>query len=289
MSQLPYAATLLALTSAFLFALTNHLQSHGLVGSDPRTGSLVGIATGTIAYWLISPFFLESWYWMTWGTVLFVLVGLVRPSLSSVLALQSIKVMGPTLTSALTATAPLFGALFAMFLLAEQLDLKTAIGTVAVVAGAAVATYRPQGIVRGWPLWAIALPLGAALVRASGHAGTKLGLADVPSASFAVMVSNTVSLVVALIAFRLEGRRFTGTIKSHGWFIAGGLAAALSLHCLNSALQIGKLIEVVPIVSASPVFTMLLGLFVFRQEAFSWRTLATIALVVPGVILVSLK
>ena len=289
MNTFPHAAVVFALASAFLFALTNHFQSLGLQGSDARTGSIINIATGAVFYWLLAPFFLESWYWFTWGAVLFALVGIIRPSLSSFLAIQSIHVMGPTLTSALTASAPIFSAFFAVFMLGEELDLKTAIGIAAVVTGAVVATYRPQGIVRDWALWAIALPLGAALVRASGHAVTKIGLADVPSPSFAVMVSNSVSLVIALAAFRIEGRGMTGTVRTNLWFIASGISAAVSLHFLNSALQIGTLVAVVPIVSATPVFTMLLGLFVFRREAFSWRTLLTIALVVPGVMLVAVK
>jgi uncharacterized membrane protein len=289
MSTVPHAAILFALASAFLFALTNHFQSLGLEGSDARTGSLINIATGAAFYWLLAPLFLESWYWLTWGTVLFALVGIIRPSLSSVLAIQSIKVMGPTLTSALTASAPIFGALFAVFLLGETLDLKTGIGIAAVIAGAVVASYRRQGLVRDWPLWAIALPVGAALVRASGHAVTKIGLEDVPSASFAVLVSNTVSLAIAAAAFRIEGRPISGTPRSFKWFVASGPAAAVSLHFLNSALQMGDLVAVVPVVSATPVFTMLLGLFVFRRERFSWRMVATLALVVPGVSLVALK
>jgi drug/metabolite transporter, DME family len=289
MSTFPHAAVVFALTSAFLFALTNHFQSLGLDGSDARTGSIVNIATGAVFYWLLAPFYLESWYWFTWGAVLFALVGIIRPSISSYLAIQSIHVMGPTLTSALTASSPIFGAVLAVFLLGEELDLKTAIGILAVVAGAVVATYRPQGIARDWALWALALPLGAAFVRVAGHAGTKIGLVDVPSPSFAVMVSNTVSLVIALSAFRIEGRRFTGTTRSHLWFVASGISAAVSLHFLNSALQIGTLVAVVPVVSATPVFTMLLGLIVFRREVFSWRTVATIALIVPGVVLVAVK
>jgi uncharacterized membrane protein len=289
MHTVPHAAVIFALASAFLFALTNHFQSLGLEGSDARTGSIINIATGAVFYWVLAPFYLESWYWFTWGAVLFALVGIIRPSLSSFLAIQSIHVMGPTLTSALTATSPIFGAVIAVFLLGEELDLKTTIGILAVVAGAVVATYRPQGIARDWALWAVALPLGAALVRVAGHAGTKIGLADVPSPSFAVMVSNTVSLVIALAAFRMQGRRSAGTMRSNLWFVASGISAAVSLHFLNSALQIGTMVAVVPVVSATPVFTMLLGLFVFRRETFSWRTLATIALVVPGVILVAVK
>jgi uncharacterized membrane protein len=201
MSTFPHAAVIFALISAFLFALTNHFQSLGLEGSDSRTGSIINIATGAVFYWLLAPFYLESWYWFTWGAVLFALVGIIRPSISSFLAIQSIHVMGPTLTSALTASSPIFGAISAVFLLGEELDLKTAIGILAVVSGAVVATYRPQGIVRDWPLWALALPLGAAFVRVIGHTVTKIGLEDVPSPSFAVMLSNTVSLVIALTAF----------------------------------------------------------------------------------------
>jgi uncharacterized membrane protein len=289
MHTFPHAAVIFALASAFLFALTNHFQSLGLEGSDARTGSIINIATGAVFYWVLAPFYLESWYWFTWGAVLFALVGIIRPSISSFLAIQSIHVMGPTLTSAFTATSPIFGAAIAVLLLGETLDLKTTIGIVAVVAGAVVATYRPQGIARDWALWAVTLPLGAAFVRVAGHAGTKIGLADVPSPSFAVMVSNTVSLVIALTAFRIEGRRSAGTMRSNLWFVASGISAAVSLHFLNSALQIGTMVAVVPVVSATPVFTMLLGLFVFRREVFSWRTLATIALVVPGVILVAVK
>lgn len=289
MSTFPHAAVVFALASAFLFALTNHFQSLGLVGSDARTGSLINIATGAAFYWLLAPFFLESWYWHTWGALLFALVGIIRPSLSSYLAIQSIHVMGPTLTSALTASAPIFGAIFAVFMLGETLDLKTAIGIAAVMAGAMVASYRRQGMVHHWPLWALALPVGAAFVRAGGHAVTKIGLEDVPSASFAVLVSNSVSLVIATAVFRIEGRPITGTRRSYLWFVASGIAAAISLQFLNSALQLGDLVAVVPIVSATPVFTMLLGLLVFRREPFSWRTAATIALVVPGVILVALE
>ena len=281
-----YTAAAYALISAFLFALTNHLQSIGLRCSDARSGSLVNIAAGAVMYWLLAPFYLESWFWLTGACALFALVGLFRPSLSSAMALSSIQYMGPTLSSALTACAPIFGAVYAILLLGEQLTLGTALGTLAVVAGCAVSAYRRQGVLRDWPLWTLILPLGAAFVRASGHAGTKIGLEEVASPWFAVLVGNTVSLVVMAVAFRVEGRTFTGDWSCHKWFVAAGIAAGLSLHFLNSALQMGTLVSVVPIVSASPVFTVLLGYLVFRREIITWQTLAAIALVVPGVILV---
>jgi len=287
MTSFPYLAPLYALCSAFLFALSNHFTNIGLEGTDARSGTLVSIAASAAIYWIFAPFFVESWYWLTWACLLFAAVGIIRPSLSSVLATSSIKVMGPTLTSALTAATPLFGAFIAITFLGEHLTVPIAIGTLAVIAGAVVGAWSPQGVKRSWPLWALALPLGASLIRAVGHAVTKTGLVEVPSASFAVMVSNTVSLAVALVAFKVQARPFGGTRTSLLWFLASGIANALSLQFLNSALQVGELVSVIPIVSATPVFTMVMGYLWFGREIISTRTLVTIALIVPGVILVA--
>lgn len=288
MTGVPYLAPLCALASAFLFGLSSHFINLGLDGSDARSGTLVSIAASALVYWVLAPFFVESWYWTSWACFLFVLVGVIRPSLSSILATSSIKLMGPTLTSAMTTATPLFGAFLAILFLGERLTLPIAIGTGAVIAGAIVGAWSPQGIKRSWPIWALALPLGASLIRAVGHVVTKVGLVEVPSASFAVMVSNTVSLVVAYTAFKVQGRPFAGTHRGHLWFMASGVANALSLQFLNYALQIGDLVAVIPIVSATPVFTLMMGYLWFGREIITARTLLTIALIVPGVVIVGL-
>lgn len=288
MSQFPYLAPLYALASAFLFALSNHFSNLGLAQSDARTGTIVSIAASAVVYWIFAPFFIESWYWATFACLLFALVGIFRPALSSALALSSIQHMGPTLTSALTASAPLFGAFWAILIIGEKLTWPIALGTLAVIIGAMVAAWNPKGLKRDWPLWALVLPFGAAFIRATGHAVTKIGLGEVPSPSFAVFMGNTVSLGSSMVAHRIEGRSIVGTMASWRWFIAAGIANALSIQFLNNALFTGSLLSTMPIVSASPVFTMLLGFFIFGRETITWRTVATIALIVPGVILVAL-
>jgi uncharacterized membrane protein len=162
------------------------------------------------------------------------------------------------------------------------------VGTAAVVAGAAVAAWNPRGLKRSWPLWAIVLPLGASLIRAIGHIATKYGLLEVNSPSFAVLVGNSVSLCTVVL-FRREGAPVSGARAGNLWFFAAGVANALSLQFLNNALAIGDVVAVVPIVSATPVFTLLLGMLYFGRETITWRTVATMALIVPGVILVALS
>lgn len=278
-----------ALMSAFLFALSIQVQNLGLNGGEPRSGALVSITAATVIYWLFAPWFVESWYWLTSSAVLFALVGIFRPSLSSFLALSSVKHMGPTLTSALTSCAPIFGGLYAVLLLGEHITLPIATGTIAVILGAIVAAYRPETVLRGWPLWALALPVGAAFIRASGHAVTKIGLVEVPSPFFAGLVGDTVSMILAGAAFKLQGRKLVGGVQAMKWFAMAGIINGVSLFFLNSALQNGKLAMVVPIVASTPVFALLLGLIFFRREVITWRTVATIALIVPGVVLVALR
>ncbi len=290
MSGSPYLVPFYGLASAFLFALSNHFTNMGLERSDARSGTLVSIATSAVAYWLFAPFFLKGWYWLTTAALMFAIVGIIRPAISTSLAISSIKMMGPTLTSSLTAATPIFGSMFAILILGERLSSPVAIGTAAVVAGAVVAAWNPRGLKRTWPLWALALPLGASLIRATGHIVTKYGLLEVDSPSFAVLVGNTVSLGTAVLFFRQERLPLSGaTGGGKLWFLAAGLANALSVQFLNNALAIGDVVAVVPIVSATPVFTLLMGFFYFGRETITWRTLGTIALIVPGVVLVALS
>ena len=176
-----------------------------------------------------------------------------------------------------------------MILLGERLTPMTAAGTLFVVAGIAVIALRPGGVARSFPLWALALPLGAAFFRALGHPITKLGYDSVASPFFAGLVSNTVSALVLLATLQVRKATITGGVASYRWFIAAGLINAASLYSLNLALAHGPLLVVAPIVASSPVFVMLLGLLVFRKETITWRTVATIALVVPGVMLVAMN
>ena len=79
-----------------------------------------------------------------------------------------------------------------------------------------------------------------------------------------------------------------------GWAIATGamFGAALTLVTWRQKKVLRRLrLSPVPtpIVSATPVFTLLLGFFYFGRETITWRTVATIGLIVPGVILVALS
>jgi DME family drug/metabolite transporter len=279
---------LLALNSACLFAISIQVMHVGLRHADPETGSLLHIGATTLFYWLLSPFFVESWYWLTVATLFFGAVGLFRPVLSANLALQGVRLLGPTLTSTLAATSPLFGVAFGVMLLGEELNRSIAFGTAAIMAGMIVMAQRGDGK-SDWPLWAILLPLGAALFRSMGHVLTKFGFETVASAFFAAMVSYTVSFAVAATAHTVRRRRVTWRSRGLLWFVVAGISNGLSVLSLNTALKLGEIVTVVPIVSSSPFITLLLSVFVFRRETITRRAVITVCLVVPGVVMIALS
>ena len=94
-----------------------------------------------------------------------------------------------------------------------------------------------------------------------------------------------VTTLLAMVGFYVAVHQLLG---NNLWFFAAGICNALSLQFLNNALAVGDVVAVVPVVSATPVFTLLLGVLFFGRESITWRTVATIALIVPGVILVAL-
>ena len=285
----------LALFSAFLFSLSDQLAHRGMTSADARSGAVVSVAASAVVFWLFVPWLMHTSYLLTTATAIFAVIGIFRPAVSIYLAMVGIGYLGPTLASAFSSTTPLWSGVMAVTLLGEQVTPSIALGTAAVVAGAIVATLRPQGIARQWPLWALLFPLGAALIRSSGHVGIKYGFDFVPSPYYASLVSSTVSALLGWAAFRFQGHRFKGGgdtaawLAAYKWFIVSGILNGLSIFTLNTALQQGTVVTVMPISSAGPVFTLLLGLLVFRKETITWRTVATIALVVPGVVLVILR
>jgi drug/metabolite transporter (DMT)-like permease len=281
------AAVIQSLIAACLFALGIQFLNLGLRHADSRIGTLIDIGASAAFYWLLSPLFLKLEYWLTPAALIFAAVGVFRPVLSANLALAGVHRLGPTLASALTSTGPLFAAVFGVVLLGEALTAPIILGTLAVVLGTMIQT-GGKGAGRDWPLWAIALPLAASCLRSLSHVLIRIGLAFAPEPLFAGLVAYTVSFLVAVTA---EGRRSKKRVdwRSPGlaWFAVAGVTHGLAVWSMNAALQKAPVTIVVPLVSAAPVVTLLLGLVVFRRETITMRKGAMVALVFAGVALIA--
>jgi uncharacterized membrane protein len=284
-STLPVA---LALAAAFFFALGIQFTRKGLRHTDPRTGTLISIGTATLLYWAASPWWLERQYWHSPAVVLFAAIGLFRPFLSSNLSMAGTKHLGATISSTLAATSPLFGVALGVVLLGEPLGAAIVIGTAGVVAGVVMLSWRGE-VSRAWPWWALALPIGAACLRSIAQAIAKVGMESLPDPYFVGLVGYSVSFLVALADHRWRGAGLTAVAgRGCGWLVLTGSSYGMAILSLNSALNCGRLSVVAPIVACSPLFTLLLGVLLFREQAVTTRVVIAVALVVPGVVLISM-
>ena len=230
---------------------------------------------------------METWFWLQPAIVLLAAIGLFRPFLSANLAMLGTRHLGPTVSSTMSATSPLFGLALGVLVLGETLTVPVVAGTIAVMAGVVVLSSRGQ-LSRSWPLWALLLPVGAAFIRVLAQMFAKIGMESIPSPFFVGLVGYTVSFVVA-VATHLP-RKDKGPVRSPGlkWLLLAGLAYGVAIFSLNSALVCGDLVTISPIVACQPIFTLLLGRFVFNESEIDTRAVVAVALVVPGVILVTL-
>ena len=281
---------LLALGAAVLFAFGYQFSRLGLRFVDSRTAVVWQIGTCVALYWLATPFYLEARYWTSPVMPLLIALGCFRPLLSANLSMAGTRILGPTVNATLASIAPLFGVAFGVMLLGETLSWEIAAGSFGIMAGVILISWR--GSTSGtWPLVALLLPIGAALVRSLSHAFSKIALEEIPSPFFVALVAYTVSFVLALANQARTGRFRVTAVVPEGvkWLVVTGMTFGVAVLILNTALLHGRLVVVAPIVACAPLFTLLLGAVVFRERAITRRVVLAVLVVVPSVALIGVR
>ena len=208
--------------------------------------------------------------------------------------------IGAARAGAIVGTSAVFASILAISFTGERPHWVVLLGTLVVVAGLATAlgkniveTAGGEGATRRGAILGYLLALGAACCYGTTSVVVKQLTIDYTSP----LVVSTISLffgvlLVAPVAFRQtlkclpEARRAPGFIVYAG---LSGLAAATGVNCTYFALQMADVVVVAPIVSANPLFTLLLaGLFLSRQEQVNRWLVLGILVTAAGVSLVVL-
>lgn len=283
----------LALLAALLFSLGNQTSRRALDYAPPSQVTLYQIGVSVCIYWVAAPFYMKTAYWLSPAVLFLAAAGLMRPLVSANLGTIGTRILGPTISSTMSACGPLLSVTLAVVFLSETLHWQTAVGTAGIVTSIVVLSWR--GNARpDWPLWALIFPVGAALIRAASHTLAKLGLEYIPSPVFVALVAYSVSFPLAYLYHRSRQRRqttSTAAVSRTGiyWMIFSGSFYGIAVLALNTALLWSDLVVVSPIVACTPFFTMILGIWVFREVQIDRRAIIAVALVVPSVILIGLR
>ena len=285
-------AVALSLSAAFIFAVGAQLTRYGLRTIDPQSGALVSIAAATVLYWCVAPWQLSVAMFASSAVWLFVLVGMFRPAVSSTCAMIGTAILGPTVSTTLSSTAPFFGLAFGVAFLGESLTVPVTVGTLSIVIGViALAKRDGKGEDTSWPLWALALPVLAAVIRVGAHLLTKVGMEEIPSAYFAGLVAYNASLAVAVTTFILRRQSVLTLMRDPNvhWFMGAGVAFGIAVLLVNVALQFGPLSVVAPLVSLEAIFVLALGLTIFKEGRLTLRIVVAVTLVVAGAVAISAR
>jgi drug/metabolite transporter (DMT)-like permease len=269
--------TALACLSALCFGTALVTAKIGLRAIDARSGAAISIPSATLLLVLLSPFFFDFGSLHLAAAALFALVGLFFPALVTVLTFQSNDRLGPSVTSSVSSTAPLFALAAAAAFLGESVPPRAVLAACGVVAGVALLSWKGSKKFIGSALW---LPVTGALLRGCAQVLAKAGLLLWPSPFAASLIGYLVSSGTVL-ALR-PGKR-SGSRRATLWFVATGVLNGAAVLLMYAALSRAPVSSVAPIVAAYPLVTVLLGAAVLHEEALSARVLSGAALVALAV------
>ena len=277
-------AQILALIKSVFYAGALVSARAGMRHSTPTTVTLVSILMQNLLLW--SAVFMTGGVHAVplTGILLFSLVGIFQLGVR-LLAYTGVEKIGASRSSALQSISPLISATIAIIILGEHASLLILLGTVLVVAGIVLVSWRPEQQVGDFRRWHLLLPIGAAFLTGMNHPIRRyvLTLADEPLFFSALM--GTVSLVGFLVYLTVSPRtqRLVWSRGAARPFLTTGLCETMSILCIITAISLGRVVIVAPIAASYPVWSMIFaGMFLRDVERTHWKVVLGIVSVVAG-------
>ena len=285
----------LAFLAALFFAGNRALASKPLIREDPDVVNYVAALSGLVVTFLATAFLgqLESLLVASLiAVIVFAVFGAFHFGLSRFLAYTSIKHIGANQQAILSPTSILYSFAFAVIFLHEGLGVATLVGGVLIILGGVLMEAKSSAEKRkGIAKIGIITALLAALIRGITPIIVKFGLHIFPyflSASLIAYVTAFAFTSVWTSPRRAMSAMRNMSSNSRWLIILAGLAASVGNLFRFGALFYTSVVVAVPIVSTSPVFTILLTKMTAEGvELLNFRTVTSIALVVMGGVLVA--
>jgi drug/metabolite transporter (DMT)-like permease len=273
-------AVLLACASAFLFgAMTVALRLALGRGADAEAGAVLTIATALAT---TIPFVLASGDHDVLPAWPFLLAGLLGPGASQLLFTLAVRDAGPSRTSVVVGTAPLFSVAIALVFLDEPLQAGLVLGAVLIVAGGlmlAVERVRPAH----FKVVGLVFAAAATVVFAIRDNLVRWLAVDTtvdPALAAAATLGAGGACAFAYLALV---RRRAPSARSVPAFVPAGVLFGLSYIALFEAYYRGRVTVVSPLVATEALWGVLLSAIVLhRTELVGPRLVAGAALVVAG-------
>ncbi|MDA1337151.1 MAG: DMT family transporter [bacterium] len=279
----------LALTSAFFIGLSNVLIRKGLDRASRMQAIIFSLFSSVAIFWTLVFLFGDARLLVTFAIAWFLLAGLLGPGIGRALNITSLQRIGLARTIPIVGIAPFFATIVAIGILGEHFSFLVFFGMASIIFGIFVLSkgriekkeFRKRDIL---------LPLGSALFGGFSIAITKRGLQDLQDPLGGAAIVVTMALLVALL-YVLWSKQVSVLRASSFSDIKFSLLAGVSLSAaflLNfSALQMGEVSIVAPLMSTFPMFGVLLG-SVFLKERITQKMFLGMIFILAGVSFIQL-
>jgi len=219
----------------------------------------------------------------------FIAAGLFAPAIGQTLGYLGIERIGIARSTPIVNSAPIFSSLLAVFFLGEVWVLQNITGTGLVIIGVIILSSSKPA--KGqWRKLDIIYPILGALAFGISTTLRKTGLTTVqiPILAAAVTVGTAFLVLLAIIQMWRGRQALKLNRQSGGWLFAAALVNTGAILSVFSALNVGKVVKVEPLIACSPLLTILwAGICLKEIERLSARVVIGALVTVTGTILVA--
>jgi drug/metabolite transporter (DMT)-like permease len=277
-----------ALQTALCFSIAHIFVRRGLVHSNAVTGSVISLGTSALIFWLLLLATVPLADLLNPGIGYFIAGGVFAPAIGQTLGYIGMERLGVARSSPIVNTSPIFSSLLAVVFLGEVWVPQNIAGTCLVIAGVVVLSYR-NPTDGHWHFKDAIYPVLAALAFGISSNLRKAGLTEVPRPLLGAAVTLGTAFLVLLLIIQLRGGRQALAWNAEGakWMIAGALVNTCALLSFFSALNIGQIVRIEPLVACNPLLSIVwTGIFLRGIERLTGRIITGALITVAGTLLV---
>ena len=277
-----------AFQAALCFSVAHVLIRRGLVGSNALTCSLISLATTATIFWLLVLFTVPLSVLWTPAIGYFIAAGIFAPAIGQTLGYIGIERIGVARSTPIVNSAPIFSSSFAVLFLGEVWTAQNILGTLSVIAGVIILS-TGKSTLGDWRKIDILYPLSGAVAFGVSTNLRKIGLSalHVPLLGAAVTVGTALLILLILVRWRGGWQALKFERHSARWLFSAALVNTGAIFSVFSALNVGKIVRVEPLIASNPLLTLLwVGLFLRQIERVSSRIVLGALFTVIGTSLV---
>jgi len=277
-----------AFQAALCFSIAHIFVRRGLNGSNALTGSVISLGTSTVIFWSLAILLAPLALLTSPAIGYFMAGGFFAPAIGQTLGYVGMERIGVARSSPIVNTSPMFSSVFAVLLLGEIWLTQNVLGTGLVILGVIIlSTTRPAS--GNWHRKDIIYPVLAALAFGISTTFRKTGLmtVQVPLLAAAVTVGTAFLVLLGIVWFKGGRDILRFNPRSSYWLFGGALINSAAILSFFSALNVGTIVRVEPLVACNPLLTILWASIFLREfETLSWRVVAGALVTVAGTVLV---